>query len=174
MGLCKIVWNDVVPADNKKHAPQIAAKIPDHVNNYFKYFEGMSGTPINEAIMLDQSARVHNLQRIMNRMLGFGTRKEDLPPYRAVGPVTEEEYLSRQERYEKQLVEIIGYDITGKTTAEKMAALRTYREAQYQKVSDVAYAKRGWTENGVPTIARLKELGIDLPELVKIIEKDQK
>lgn len=173
MGLCKIVWNDVVPADNKKHAPQIAAKIPEHVNNYFKFFEGMSGVPINEAIMLDQSARVHNLQRILNRMLGFGTRKEDLPPYRAVGPVTEEEYLSRQERYEKQLVEIIGYDITGKTTAEKMAVLRAYREAQYQKVSDVAYAKRGWTENGVPTIARLKQLGIDLPDLVKIIEKDQ-
>jgi aldehyde:ferredoxin oxidoreductase len=38
---------------------------------------------------------------------------------------------------------------------------------------DVVYKRRGWTPNGIPTIARLKELGIDLPELVEIVKPYQ-
>ena len=38
-----------------------------------------------------------------------GLRKHDAIPYRSMGPVTEEEYLSRQERYDKQLVERAGF-----------------------------------------------------------------
>ncbi|MBN2384337.1 aldehyde:ferredoxin oxidoreductase [bacterium] len=168
-GLCKLLWNDVVPADNKKHPPQIAAKVPEHVENYFKFFEGMTGKPLDEESMLDQSARVYNFQRLINRMLGYGLRKDDIPPYRAVGPVTKLEYESRQDRYDKQLKDIIGVDPTGKTTEEKMAILRRFREDQYQKVMDAAYLKRGWDKEGVPTVNRLKELGIDLPELIDIV-----
>ena len=170
MGLCKLIWNDVVPADNKKYRPQEAAKVPDHVNNFQKFFEGMTGIPLNEKTMLDQSARVHNLQRIMSYMLGKGTREHDMPPYRAVGPVTREEYESRQERYDKQLVDLLGVDIAGKSIEEKMALLREYRVAQYNKVVDAAYDRRGWTRDGVPTRERLRELGIDLPELTAIIQ----
>jgi aldehyde:ferredoxin oxidoreductase len=169
MGLCKLIWNDVVPADNKKYRPQDAAKVPDHVNNFQKFFEGMTGIPLNEKTLLEQSARVYNLQRIMAYMLGQGTRAHDMPPYRAVGPVTREEYESRQARYDKQLVEQIGIDIAGKTTEEKMAFLREYRLQQFDKVVDAAYMRRGWTPDGVPTRKRLQELGIDLPELEAII-----
>ena len=173
MGLCKLIWNDVVPADNKKYRPQEAAKIPEHVENFQKFFQGMTGIPLDEQRMIDQSARVHNLQRIMSFMLGVGTRKDDMPPYRAVGPVTAEEYESRQERYDKQLAEIVKVDIAGKSTAQKMELLREYRLAQYNKVVDAAYQRRGWTRDGVPTVARLRELGIDLPELVAIVEDAQ-
>jgi aldehyde:ferredoxin oxidoreductase len=38
---------------------------------------------------------------------------------------------------------------------------------------DAVYRRRGWTRNGVPKIKRLKELGIDLPELVDIVAADQ-
>ena len=173
-GLCKLIWNDVVPADNKTYKPQIAAKVPGHMEDFFKFYEGMFGEPIDEKSMLDQSARVHNLERIMIRMLGYGTRKEDMPPYRAVGPVTEEEYESRAEKYyDKQMKENIGIDPEGKTTQEKMKIVRKYRTEQYNKVVDAAYDRRGWNRNGVPKIDRLKELGIDLPELVEIIKDDQ-
>ena len=173
-GMCKLLWNDVVPADNKKHNPQIAAKVPGHVEDFFKFYEGMFGEPIDEKGMLDQSARVHNLERVIVRMLGYGTRKEDMPPYRAVGPVTKEEYESRAEKYyDKQMREIIGIDPEGKTTEEKMKIIRKYRTEQYNKVVDAAYDRRGWNRNGVPKIDRLKELGIDLPELVEIIKDDQ-
>jgi len=173
LGLCKLLWNDVVPADNSKYPPQTAAKVPGHVKGYFKFFEGMTGIELDEEKMLAQSARVHNLQRIMCRMLGFGTRKDDMPPYRAVGPVTREEYESRKERYDKQLQDIIGVDPAGKSTTEKVKLLREFRIDQYNKAVDAAYLRRGWTKNGVPKIERLKELGIDLPELVEIVANDQ-
>ena len=172
LGLCKIVWNDVVPEGNKKHIPTESAKIPEHVENYRKFFEGMTGIELDEKKMLDQSARVFNLQRVMSRMLGKSERHDDRPPYRAVGPVTKAEYESRDERYDKQLKEIVGFDPEGKSTEEKMAALRAYREDQYEQVMDAAYVKRGWTSNGVPKVSRLQELGIDLPELVAIVEGD--
>jgi len=174
MGLCKLIWNDVVPADNSQYSPHEAAKVPGHVEDFFKFFEGMTGIKLDENKMLDQSARVHNLQRIMCRMLGYGTRKDDMPPFRALGPVTKEEYESRADRYyDKQIKENISVDPEGKNTEEKMVILRKYREDQYNKVVDAAYKKRGWTNNGVPKIERLKELGIDLPELVEIVQNDQ-
>jgi len=171
MGLCKIVWNDVVPADNA--ARNEAHKIPEHVENYWKFFEGLTGIELDEQKMLEQSARVYNLQRILCRKLGFGTRKDDMVPYRAVGPVTVEEYESRADRYDGQLEELVGVDPTGKSTEEKMKLLRTYREGQYQKLADAVYKRRGWTGNGVPKIETLEALGIDLPELVEVIEVDQ-
>jgi aldehyde:ferredoxin oxidoreductase len=171
MGLCKIVWNDVVPADNATR--QEAHKIPEHVENYWKFFEGLTGIELDEQKMLEQSARVYNLQRILCRKLGFGTRKDDMVPYRAVGPVTVEEYESRADRYDGQLEELLGVDPSGKSTEEKMKLLRTYREEQYQKLADAVYRRRGWTEDGVPKIETLEALGIDLPELVEVVEADQ-
>ena len=60
--------------------------------------------------------------------MGFGTRKHDMIPYRAMGPVTVEKYESLEEFYNQQLQEIINFDVKDKTTEEKMKALRDYRE----------------------------------------------
>lgn len=172
LGLCKIVWNDVTPADNKtKYPPAVAAKIPEHVENYWKFFEGMTGIKVDEDKMIEQSERVHNLQKILNILLGFGTRKDDIPPYRAVGPVTVEEYESRRERYDNQLKNDLDIDPEGKSVEEKIQILREYRYKQYDKVTDAAYTRRGWTKNGIPTLDRLKKLKIDLPELLEIVKK---
>ncbi|MBN2359954.1 MAG: (2Fe-2S)-binding protein [Deltaproteobacteria bacterium] len=173
MGLCKLPWNDVVPADNKKYPPPVAAKVPGHVEDFFKFFEGMTGIPLDEEKMLQQSARVHNLQRLMCYLLGGGTRQDDMPPYRAVGPVTAEEYESRVERYDKQLRESVGVDPAGKSTEQKVAILRKYRLDQYNKAVDAAYDRRGWDRNGVPTAERLKELGIDLPQVMALLRSRQ-
>jgi len=170
-GLCKLLWNDIVPESNRNYPPQEAAKIPEHVEDFLNFYEGMTGKPLDEEGMLNQSARVHTLQRLMCVMLGYGRKKDDFPPYRAVGPVTEEEYKSRAERYDKQLKEDIGFDPEGRSTAEKMKALREYREDRYRKVMKAAYKRKGWDDNGIPTLERLKELGIDLPELVKIVKE---
>lgn len=173
-GLCKIVWNDVKPADNNTYPPAEATKIPGHVHNYLQFFEGMTGKKLDEQKMLEQSGRVYNLQRVMGRMLGYGTRKDDIPPYRAIGPVTKQEYESRAEKYyDKQMKEKMGIDPVGKTIEEKMKITRQYREEQYRKVTDAAYKRRGWTMNGVPKLETLKMLGIDLPELVEIVSNDQ-
>jgi aldehyde:ferredoxin oxidoreductase len=36
---------------------------------------------------------------------------------------------------------------------------------------DTVYKRRGWTPNAVPTIEKLKELGIDFPEVVEVVKK---
>jgi len=53
---------------------------------------------------------------------------------------------------------------------EKIAATRRYREDQYKQLMDAVYRRRGWTENGIPTPERLKAIGMDLPELLEVIE----
>jgi len=167
-GFCKLPWNDIAPADNASTAEP--AKIPEHVQNYLDLFSATTGIKIDKETMLVQSARVYNFQRVFNIRMGKGLRANDVPPYRSVGPVTREEYESRAERYDKQMVEDIGVDPAGKSLDEKIAITRTYRMDRYSKLCDAVYARRGWTADGVPTMARLRELGLDvLPEVVAIV-----
>jgi aldehyde:ferredoxin oxidoreductase len=103
--------------------------------------------------------------------MGKGLRTHDQVPYRSVGPVTEEEYLSRQERYDKQLKELLGLDPKDYETKEKVQRMRTYRTDQYEQLIDAVYARRGWTHNGIPSKEKLEELGMDLPEVIAVVEK---
>jgi aldehyde:ferredoxin oxidoreductase len=114
---------------------------------------------------------VYDFQRVFNLRMGQGTRKDDWMPYRGMGPVTEEEYLSREERYEKQLTEAAHVDIAGMSLQQKMATLREYRESQYRQLQDAVYARRGWDTDGVPTLSALRNDGIDFPELVELVEQ---
>ncbi|MDM8539956.1 aldehyde ferredoxin oxidoreductase C-terminal domain-containing protein [Desulfococcaceae bacterium HSG9] len=168
-GLCKLPWNDIVPEDNKDTAEP--AKVMKHIQWYAEYFTAVTGIKSTPDDLIATSEAVYNFQRIFNLKMGYGRREHDSIPYRSMGPVTVEEYESRAERYDKQLVEKHGEDITGKTTEAKMAILRKYREAQYEKLQDAVYKRRGWTDDGIPTIATARRLGIDLPEVVEILEK---
>jgi len=168
MGLCKLPWNDVKPDDNDEtDEPE---KIPGHVDNYVALFNGVTGKNIDREELIRQSERVYNFQRIFNIRRGRGKREHDAQPYRAAGPVTVEEYESRKERYDKQLTEELGIDINGKSTEEKMKILRKHREKIYEKLLDSVYKRRGWTKEGIPTKEHLKNLGMDLPELIETIE----
>lgn len=168
-GLCKLPWNDVVPEDNKKSKEP--AKILVHVENYARFFYAVTGKKVTVDDIILMSERVYNFQRIFNLRMGFGTRAHDEIPYRAVGPVTKEEYESRADRYDIQLREKVGFDPAGKSTEEKMAALRTYREAEYERLKDAVYKRRGWNRNGVPTLEKVKALGIDFPDVVELLKK---
>lgn len=172
VGLCKLPWNDVEPENN--HETAEPAKVPEHIDNYLTIYKAVTGTAhFEEKDLIMQSERVYNFQRIFNLRRGFGTRKYDAQPYRAAGPLTVEEYESRAERYDKQLLETIGFDPAGKSTEEKMAKLREYREDRYEQLIDAVYKRRGWTTNGVPKISHLKKLGMDLPELIELVEPHQ-
>jgi aldehyde:ferredoxin oxidoreductase len=166
-GFCKLPWNDVEPEDNPKSSEP--AKVPEHVDNYVTVFNSVTGKNIDKKELLRQSERVYNFQRIFNIRRGYGLRLNDAQPYRACGPVTKEEYESRAERYDKQLLEKVAFDPAGKTTEEKMEVLRKYREDQYERLLDAVYERRGWTKNGVPKIEHLKNIGMDLPELIEIV-----
>ncbi len=173
-GLCKLPWNDVEPADNRTRYKGIeAAKVPEHVQNYVDLFRAITGRDDVQsgADLIQMSERVYNFQRVFNLKMGQGTREHDAIPYRSVGPVTDVEYESRAERYDKQLRETLGIDPSGMSTAEKRLALRRHRETQYEKLIDAVYKRRGWNENGIPTLEKVRELGIDFPDVVALIKE---
>lgn len=172
VGLCKLPWNDTEPADNRtKYSGMEAAKVPEHVENYCWLYEGVTGQPLSKEEMINQSRRVYNFQRMFSVRLGRGDRKDDLVPYRSMGPVTVHEYESRQSRYDDQLKEILHVDPTGKSTEEKIKILRAYREDQYEKLQDAVYARRGWSKNGIPTEETLRSLHLDFPEVLSLAKK---
>ncbi len=166
-GLCKLPWNDVEPADNAKW--EEANKVPDHVKNYFELYTAITGKPMTWDGLIRQSERVYNFQRVFNIRQGFGHRKDDYPPYRAMGPVTGEEYLSREERYDTQMKEKIGVDPEGKSLDEKVRITREYRMKQYESLVDAVFKRRGWTSDGCPTPEHLKEIKMDLPEVMEVV-----
>ncbi len=168
LGMCKLPWNDITPADNKYSDDP--AKVPGHVRNYCQVFEGVTGKSIAENDILKMSDRVYTFQRVFILRMGSGQRCHDKPPYRSLGPVTKEEYLSRENRYDKQLKEKTGIDPVAKSVEEKIAILRIWREQQFETLVDAVYKRRGWTPNGIPKLQKLEELGIDFPEVVAVVK----
>jgi len=171
-GLCKLPWNDIEPANNAE--TDEPAKVPEHVQNYVDIYKAITGKPMDKHELIRQSERVYNFQKVFCMRFGKGRRIDDVPPYRAVGPVTEEEYLSRQERYDKALLEKQNIDPSGLSTPEKMKLLRAYREDQYQQLIDAVYRRKGWTPEGVPTLEHLKSIGMDLPEVIEVVSRHLK
>ena len=168
-GFCKLPWNDVVHRKNAQSAEP--SKIPHHVQNYVDIYSGVTGREVTNQDLIDMAERVYNFQRVFNIRLGYGLRDHDAIPYRSVGPVTQDEYESRADRYDKQLRELMDLDPETMPTTAKMAALRTYREQRYEMLIDAVYARRGWTAQGVPTLEKLRSLGIDYPEVLGVVER---
>jgi len=168
-GLCKLPWNDVEPANNAE--TDEPAKVPEHVQNYVDLYNAVTGDSIDKEELILQSERVYNFQRVLCLRMGQGKRDNDAIPYRSVGPVTQEEYLSREERYDKQLREKLNLDPAGMDVAEKVSRLRKFREEEYERLTDAAYKRRGWTPDGIPTIQHLKKIGMDLPEVLDVVKK---
>jgi aldehyde:ferredoxin oxidoreductase len=169
-GLCKLPWNDVMPEGNKE--TKEPAKFMSHVENYAKLFYAVTGKKVTPDDLILMSEKVYNFQRIFNLRLGYGKRQHDTVPYRAVGPVTKEEYESRRERYDKQLKDKMGIDPDAKSTEDKIVLLRKYREAEYEKLKDAVYKRRGWTPNGVPTVEKAKALGIGFPDVIALLSRN--
>jgi aldehyde:ferredoxin oxidoreductase len=48
--------------------------------------------------------------------------------------------------------------------------LRRFREKQYEDLKDAVYTRRGWTDQGIPTVETVKRLGIDFPEVIEVLK----
>ncbi|MCK5112969.1 MAG: aldehyde:ferredoxin oxidoreductase, partial [Thermoplasmatales archaeon] len=134
----------------------------------------VTGWNVDKEELILQSERCYNWQRAMNVWMGRGQRKDDWIPYRSMGPVTEIEYLSRKERYDKQLIEKLGItekEVEKMDMKEKIKILYDFRRDQYQKLADAVYYRRGWTPNGVPTPQKMEQLGMDNPKMLKILQQ---
>lgn len=168
-GLCKLPWNDITPANNKE--TDEPAKVPEHVENYTWLHEGVTGIPTTKEDLLRQSERVYNFQKIFSIRMGRVGRLHDYPPYRAMGPVTAIEYESRAERYDNQLKTIVRINPKDLTLEEKIARLREYRLQQYDLLLDAVYERRGWDLNSIPKVEKIRSLGLDLPEILEVLEQ---
>jgi len=171
-GLCKLPWNDVEPANNAEQShPE---RVPEHVQNYVEIQNAITGWSVDANELILQSERCYNWQRAMNVWMGRGRRKDDWIPYRSMGPVTKMEYMSRQERYDKVLLEKVNVPedkLKCMQVEEKMKILYDFRQNEYQKLADAVYYRRGWTPNGVPTPQKLKQLGINHPEMLEMLQQ---
>ncbi len=169
-GLCKLPWNDIEPEDNaQEDEPH---KVPKHTQAYCDFFAGVTGREVTADDLITMSERVYNFQRIFNLKMGFGTRQHDAIPYRSMGPVTEEEYVSRQKRYDEQLKDSDGISPETMSVSEKLDLVRKHREDRYEKLLDAVYLRRGWTSNGIPKVETVKKLGIDKVDgLLELLSK---
>jgi aldehyde:ferredoxin oxidoreductase len=166
-GFCKLPWNDVV--DPKNAESEEPAKIPHHVANYVEIFSGVTGREVTADDLIRMSESVYNFQRVFNIRLGKGLREHDAIPYRSQGPVTEAEYRSRQDRYDQQLRDWLNLDPETMSLAEKLATHREVRTGRYEQLIDAVYARRGWTNDGVPHPETLRKLGIAYPDVLAVV-----
>ncbi len=171
-GLCKLPWNDIEPANNAQTIEP--SKVPEHVQNYVEYQNAMTGWNVTKEELILQSERCYNWQRAMNVWMGRGQRKDDWIPFRSMGPVTEMEYVSRKERYDKQLIDKLNFsqkDTEKMSVPEKLQVLYEFRRNQYEKLTDAVYYRRGWTPNGIPTPQKMKQLGFTDKKMLAMLEQ---
>lgn len=168
-GLCKLPWNDIVPNDNKY--TDEPAKVKKHVEWYADFYSAVVGKKITPDELIFMSEKVYNFQRLFNLRMDFGTSDYDEIPYRAMGPATAEEYESRQEEYDKKFLEKDSIDVSDWSVEERVRIMRMANEYEYKKLKKAVYKRRGWTKNGIPTMATVKRLGIDFPEVLELLKK---
>ena len=65
-------------------------------------------------------------------------------------------------------------DPAGLSSQDKCDKLQKIRRAQWEVLVDTVYKRRGWNKNGIPTVKKLKELGMDIPEVIAVVEKYSK
>ena len=96
-------------------------------------------------VIVNRNKFVENLARLFNIREGKGTRKYDTVPWKIKNcPVPE----------------------------EGPAKGAVVKDEELQLGLDEYYAARGWTKNGVPTVQKLKELGLE--KYAYIAEKAEK
>ncbi len=169
-GLCRLPWNHIIPWHDKNKLQMENDPITEQIKDYCNLYEAVTGNKMTLEDMMTASERVSTFQRLFNKRMGKGTSESDIIPYRAMGPVTKNEYLYKQEHYDAQLRNEIKIDPDQYGVEEKIEYLRKYRLQQYQTLMEAVYRLRQWDERGVPTEEKLKKLGLDEPQYLAIIQ----
>src|SRR4030042_2034471 len=134
-GLCKLPWID---ARNPEAAgtPEPAKNLPT-LDYYVDYLNGTTGSRKALQDILDASARLHLLQKLINLRQGKGTRANDRIPLRAMGPAYLNEYHSRAEYYDGWLKENSEDISLPEGDEQKLNLLIEKRVKKYKKFCDI-------------------------------------
>ena len=171
VGLCRLPWNNIIPLHLKDSSNHEAEIIKEHIQDYCHVYEAVTGSKMSLKEMMLASDRISTFQRLFNRRMGKGTRQFDMLPYRAMGPVTQNEYLSKQELYDAQIRNELNMSPDNLSLDNKIEILRTHRIKLYEELIDATYATRGWDNNGVPTKQKLQSVGLS-EEYLENIKKN--
>ncbi len=159
VGLCKLPWIDV------RH-PE-AAKTDNPSQNqptleyYAKYYGATIGEKKTVQDILDDSERLHLLQKMINLRQGKGTRAFDQIPLRAMGPAYFNEYQSRSDYYDEWLKEHLAKDENYPTTAEERhQVILKLRKDAYQKLCNSVYQAKGYNADAVPLRETLEKFDL--------------
>ena len=148
VGLCKLPWIDVrhPEAANTNNPAQNQPTLA----YYVKYLNATVGCNKTVQDVLDDSERLHILQKLINLRQGRGTRSSDLIPLRAMGPAYLNEYETRADYYDTWLKEQIGEGKFPKDKEERHKLIIALRQKAYQNLCDVVYKEKGYNLDGVP------------------------
>ncbi len=169
-GLCKLPWIDVRHPE-AAHTSEPAKNLPS-AQYFVEHYNGTVGANKQLGDLLRDSERLYTLQKLINLKHGVGTREHDQIPLRAMSPVYIEEYRSRQERYDRQLAEILGgKERLPADLQHRLDLLIGIRQSQYQELCDAVYQEKGYDRNGVPTHETLAAFDLLDGETQALIEK---
>jgi aldehyde:ferredoxin oxidoreductase len=164
LGLCKLPWVDVVNPESLK-----AENFYMHINSasqelYADFFNGMIGTEMTWEEIFEQTDRDINLQRVMNVMkFGRDAVNYDWVPDRAIGPTDDQLYLLEGEYNDAEVAKILSKqvdELLSIPVAERRELLMSHRKQELRRLIHTYYQKRGWSEQGIPTVETLKRLGL--------------
>jgi aldehyde:ferredoxin oxidoreductase len=168
-GLCKLPWIDVRNPE-AVNTSEPAKNLPS-AQYFVEYYNGTVGAHKSLEDLLRDSERLYTLQKLINLKHGVGTREHDQIPLRAMSPVYVEEYRSRQERYDRQLTEIVGGKRLPADAQQRLDLLIAIRQKQYQELCDTVYQEKGYDRNGVPTHETLAAFDLLDAETQALIEE---
>jgi aldehyde:ferredoxin oxidoreductase len=113
----------------------------DGLNDMAKYYTLATGIPMKAAELKKAGERIENLARLVNIREGIGTREHDTLPYK----------------------------IMNVPLPDSIANGAVVNKEEFQLGLDDYYEVRGWTKEGIPTVEKLNELG--LQEFAEIAKK---
>jgi aldehyde:ferredoxin oxidoreductase len=159
VGLCKLPWIDVRhPEAAKTDKP---SQNQPTLMYYAQYYGATIGVDKTVQDILDDSERLHLLQKMINLRQGKGTRASDQIPLRAMAPVYFNEYEARRGYYDDWLEEQLGQETELPASGEERhRLLLELREAAYQELCDVVYKAKGYSGNAIPLPDTLKKFDL--------------
>jgi aldehyde:ferredoxin oxidoreductase len=113
----------------------------DGLNDMARYYTLATGIPMTAAELKKAGERIENLARLVNIREGIGTREHDTLPYK----------------------------IMNVPLPDSLASGAVVSVEEFQLGLDDYYEVRGWTKDGIPTVEKLNELG--LQEFADIAKK---
>jgi aldehyde:ferredoxin oxidoreductase len=158
VGLCKLPWIDVRhPAAADTENP---AQNRPTLDYYVRYFNATTGSNKTLEGILEDSERLHLLQKLINLRHGKGTRESDRIPLRAMAPAFLNEYEARNEYYDEWIKEHANGRKIPEDQEARHALLIELRQEAYEKLCDVVYEAKGYTNNSIPLFETVEKMGL--------------